>query len=132
MFARKRLPSFFHRKRSDKVRRDLEDAVRDTSRNSSSPISSSDAIDCTNGIDISGIDCELHSLPPTMSMNPTNVYAKFEAHDGEVSAVRWCPTEKIIATGGADRKLKLWDVRKSKNIYYIKISSFYGIYSIMS
>ncbi|KAL5285542.1 ATG16L1 family protein [Megaselia abdita] len=99
----------FLRKRSDKVRRELEDAVRETSRNSSSPISS-EAIDCTNGIDISGIDCDLH-IPP-MSMNPTNMYAKFEAHEGEVSAVRWCPTEKIIATGGADRKLKLWDVRK--------------------
>lgn len=109
--VRKRLPSFFHRKRSDKVRRELEDAVRETSRNSSSPISA-DAIDCTNGIDISGIECDLN-IPP-ISMNPTNIYAKFEAHEGEINAVRWCPTEKIIATGGADRKLKLWDVRTRK------------------
>lgn len=108
--ARKRLPSFFHRKRSDKVRRELEDAVRE-SRNSSSPISS-EAIDVTNGIDISEIDGDLHI--PAMSMNPTNIYAKFEAHEGEINAVRWCPTERIIATGGADRKLKLWDVRKRK------------------
>ncbi|KAJ8963936.1 hypothetical protein NQ314_005267 [Rhamnusium bicolor] len=43
---------------------------------------------------------------------PTRVVVKFDAHEGEVSAVKWNPAERLIATGGADRKLKLWDVSK--------------------
>ncbi|XP_075235313.1 autophagy-related protein 16-1-like isoform X2 [Lycorma delicatula] len=38
--------------------------------------------------------------------------AQHDAHDGEVNAVRWSPIDRIVATGGADRKLKLWDVSK--------------------
>lgn len=34
------------------------------------------------------------------------------AHEGEVNAVRWSPVERMIATGGADRKVNLWDVGK--------------------
>ena len=34
------------------------------------------------------------------------------AHEGEVNAVRWSPTDRILATGGADRKVKLWDITK--------------------
>lgn len=43
---------------------------------------------------------------------PNNVHLKFDAHDGEVNAVKWSPLEKLVATGGADRKVKLWDVGK--------------------
>ncbi|XP_058055772.1 autophagy-related protein 16-1-like [Anopheles bellator] len=43
---------------------------------------------------------------------PEGVEFKFDAHDGEVNAVRWSPIERIVATGGADRKVKLWDVGK--------------------
>lgn len=35
-----------------------------------------------------------------------------DAHDGEVNAVRWSPVEPLVATGGADRKVNLWDVGK--------------------
>lgn len=41
-------------------------------------------------------------------------YLKFDAHDGEVNAVRWSPIKYLFATGGADRKVKMWDVRLSK------------------
>lgn len=44
-----------------------------------------------------------------------------DAHDGEVNAVKWSPTDRIVATGGADRKVKLWDVTKSKQSAYIAI-----------
>jgi WD40 repeat protein len=37
-----------------------------------------------------------------------------EAHDGEVNAVKWHPVARMVATGGADRKVKLWDVSKGK------------------
>ena len=33
-----------------------------------------------------------------------------DGHDGEVNTVRWGPTGRIFATGGSDRKLKLWEV----------------------
>ncbi|XP_055587932.1 autophagy-related protein 16-1 [Uranotaenia lowii] len=43
---------------------------------------------------------------------PEGIEFKFDAHDGEVHAVRWSPIERVVATGGADRKVKLWDVGK--------------------
>lgn len=39
-----------------------------------------------------------------------------DAHDGEVNAVRWSPVEHLVATGGADRKVNLWDVGKGEFI----------------
>jgi len=33
-----------------------------------------------------------------------------EAHDGEVSALKWSPSGQYFATGGSDRKVKLWEV----------------------
>ena len=33
-----------------------------------------------------------------------------EAHDGEVNAVKWNPSGSMFATGGSDRKIKLWEV----------------------
>lgn len=45
---------------------------------------------------------------------PTTLHMKFEAHENESHAVRWSPIERVIATGGADRKVKLWDVGKGK------------------
>lgn len=40
-----------------------------------------------------------------------------DAHDGEVNAVRWSPVEHLVATGGADRKVNLWDVGKGEFIF---------------
>lgn len=37
-----------------------------------------------------------------------------DAHDGVVSAVKWSPVDRMVATGGEDRKVKLWDVSKGK------------------
>ncbi|XP_030557870.1 autophagy-related protein 16 isoform X2 [Drosophila novamexicana] len=45
--------------------------------------------------------------------NPTKILMKFEAHENESHAVRWSPVERMVATGGADRKVKLWDIGKS-------------------
>uniref|UniRef100_A0A8C5BF12 ATG16 autophagy related 16-like 1 (S. cerevisiae) n=1 Tax=Gadus morhua TaxID=8049 RepID=A0A8C5BF12_GADMO len=33
-----------------------------------------------------------------------------EAHDGEVNAVRFSPGSRLLATGGMDRRVKLWEV----------------------
>ncbi|CAA9997087.1 unnamed protein product [Nesidiocoris tenuis] len=35
-----------------------------------------------------------------------------DAHEGEVSAVKWSPVDRVVATGGADRKIRLWDTSK--------------------
>ena len=43
---------------------------------------------------------------------PSRAYLRFEAHDGEVNAIRWSPHGLVVATGGGDRKLKLWDISK--------------------
>ncbi|XP_052782813.1 autophagy-related protein 16-1-like [Mya arenaria] len=40
---------------------------------------------------------------------PTKAQCKLDAHDGEVNAVLWSPTGSMFATGGSDRKIKLWD-----------------------
>lgn len=45
---------------------------------------------------------------------PNHVHIQFDAHDGEVNAVKWSPLDKLVATGGADRKVKLWDVGKGE------------------
>ncbi|CAN9511242.1 unnamed protein product [Ophioblennius macclurei] len=60
------------------------------------------------------------STSPESAENPTGVCAEvrvpttalhiFEAHDGEVNAVRFSPGSRLLATGGMDRRVKLWEV----------------------
>ncbi|XP_059053618.1 autophagy-related protein 16-1 isoform X2 [Achroia grisella] len=92
----------FLKKKSDKVRKELEEAARESGSRSSaeSPGSSSE-------------DKLIESMPFYTTVLPTKVALKFDAHDGEVNAVKWSPTDRVVATGGADRKVKLWDVSKS-------------------
>ena len=51
---------------------------------------------------------------------PNKVHIQFDAHDGEVNAVRWSPVDRIVATGGSDRKVKLWDVGKGEILRSLK------------
>ncbi|KAF9409531.1 hypothetical protein HW555_011125, partial [Spodoptera exigua] len=85
-------------KKSDKVRKELEEAARESGSRSSGSGSSEDKI--------------LDSMPYFATVLPNKVALRFDAHDGEVNAVKWSPTDRIVATGGADRKVKLWDVTK--------------------
>ncbi|XP_072929193.1 autophagy-related protein 16-1 isoform X2 [Epargyreus clarus] len=87
----------FLKKKSDKVRKELEEAAREGGSRSSGS-SSEDKI--------------MDSMPYYATALPTKVGLRFDAHDGEVNAVKWSPTDRIVATGGADRKVKLWDVSK--------------------
>lgn len=41
---------------------------------------------------------------------PTTALHVFEAHDGEVNAVKFSPASRMLATGGMDRRVKLWEV----------------------
>ncbi|XP_032684071.1 autophagy-related protein 16-1 isoform X2 [Odontomachus brunneus] len=82
-------------KRQAKMQKELEDAARDTR-----PVSP----------DRSSLKEGIAGLPTAV---PTNVSVTFNAHDGEVYAVKWSPTDRILlATGGADRKVKLWNIAK--------------------
>ncbi|KAF6022515.1 hypothetical protein EB796_019189 [Bugula neritina] len=45
---------------------------------------------------------------------PTKVLYSFEAHDSEISDVKWSPSGKIFATAGVDRKVKIWEVTASR------------------
>ncbi|KAK2581472.1 hypothetical protein KPH14_005138 [Odynerus spinipes] len=84
----------FLKKRQAKVQKELEDAARDTR-----PVSP----------DRSSLKEGIAGLPTTV---PTKVSVTFSAHEGEVYAVKWSPVDRILATGGADRKVKLWSVIK--------------------
>ncbi|CAG9579784.1 unnamed protein product [Danaus chrysippus] len=87
-------------KKSDKVRKELEEAAREG---------------CSRGSDGSGGSVDdkiMESMPYYATTLPTKVLSSFDAHDGEVNAVKWSPTDRLVATGGADRKVKLWDVSK--------------------
>uniref|UniRef100_A0A452SUF3 Autophagy-related protein 16-1 n=1 Tax=Ursus americanus TaxID=9643 RepID=A0A452SUF3_URSAM len=41
---------------------------------------------------------------------PTTAMCIFDAHDGEVNAVQFSPGSRLLATGGMDRRVKLWEV----------------------
>ncbi|XP_077147174.1 autophagy-related protein 16-1 isoform X3 [Ranitomeya variabilis] len=41
---------------------------------------------------------------------PVAALHTFDAHDGEVNAVRFSPGSRLLATGGMDRRVKLWEV----------------------
>ncbi|XP_011865476.1 PREDICTED: autophagy-related protein 16-1 isoform X2 [Vollenhovia emeryi] len=83
----------FLRKRQAKMQKELEDAARDTRPVSPDRLSLK----------------EVAGLPTAV---PTKVSVTFSAHEGEVHAVKWSPTDRTLATGGGDRKVKLWNITK--------------------
>lgn len=92
------------------MKRELAEAAREsTARRSSSPIALSERDDLFQGT--------LTAAGNTYFSDeiPNKVHLQFDAHDGEVNAVRWSPVDRIVATGGSDRKVKLWDVGKGEN-----------------
>lgn len=69
----------FLKKRYAKMQRDIEDACRET-RCSPEQLSEGPG-------------------PLCQSLLPTRVNVKFDAHEGEVSAVKWSPGEQMLVTG---------------------------------
>lgn len=89
------------------MKRELAEAARESSaRRSSSPVAINEREDLFQGtLTAAGNVYFCDEIP-------NRVYMSFDAHDGEVNAVRWSPVDRIVATGGSDRKVKLWDVGK--------------------
>ncbi|CAB3376589.1 Hypothetical predicted protein [Cloeon dipterum] len=91
----------FVRKKQARVAQELEDAAKDTG--SISPDRGS----------FPGVERDIGAVMPSIgTCLPQRVVLRFDAHDGEVNAVRWSPVDRIVATGGQDRKVKLWDISK--------------------
>ncbi|CAG9772461.1 unnamed protein product [Ceutorhynchus assimilis] len=86
----------FLKKRYAKLQKDLEEACKDTK-------------------DLCSKDIQEGYGPLSQSTLPSRVHAKFDAHEGEVNAVKWSPLDRLVATGGADRKVKLWDISKGQS-----------------
>nr|XP_010946472.1 autophagy-related protein 16-1 isoform X1 [Camelus bactrianus] len=62
---------------------------------------------------------------------PTTAMYVFDAHDGEVNAVQFSPGSRLLATGGMDRRVKLWEVFGDKSEFKGSLSgSNAGITSI--
>ncbi|GFO28485.1 autophagy-related protein 16-1 [Plakobranchus ocellatus] len=58
----------------------------------------------------------LEGLTPVTSVVasiPNRAQHSFDAHDGEVYSVQWNSSGRLFATGGADRKIKLWEYHNS-------------------
>lgn len=105
------------------MRKELEDAARDGTRRSSSPISMPEK--GTGGS--LGDLCNVAAMSAGFFSDaiPNRVQMKFDAHDGEVNAVRWSPVDRLVATGGADRKVKLWDVGKGLIFTILEFKKIY-------
>ena len=48
-----------------------------------------------------------------MSLNPTKDLVTLIGHDAAVNTLKFTPDKKILATGGDDNQILLWDVKKS-------------------
>ncbi|XP_054161534.1 autophagy-related protein 16-1-like [Oppia nitens] len=51
---------------------------------------------------------------------PNRVLLQFEAHDGEVNAIKWSPNGDVVATGGGDRRIKLWEINENSSVAILK------------
>ena len=93
------------------MKRELAEASRESNaRRSSSPVTINERDDLFQGTLTAGANVFFGDEIPN------TVHFSFDGHDGEVNAVRWSPVDRVVATGGSDRKVKLWDVGKSKKL----------------
>ncbi|XP_059587838.1 LOW QUALITY PROTEIN: autophagy-related protein 16-1 [Alligator mississippiensis] len=53
---------------------------------------------------------ETHPVSSKEVRVPSTAVCVFDAHDGEVNAVQFSPGSRLLATGGMDRRVKLWEV----------------------
>lgn len=83
----------FVRKKAAKVQKDIEDACRDSSK-------------------VAGLveDAAVALNYFTHSALPSKQILTHEGHEGEILAVKFNPNDRMLATGGSDRVIKLWSI----------------------
>uniref|UniRef100_A0AAQ6APY8 Autophagy-related protein 16 domain-containing protein n=1 Tax=Amphiprion ocellaris TaxID=80972 RepID=A0AAQ6APY8_AMPOC len=103
------------RRRQAKLQKELADAAKE-------PLPIDPLVDSSFTLLVS--DCVFVSCSKKASQPPpaglldsiSNIFGYvavrvvLEAHDGEVNAVRFSPGSRLLATGGMDRRVKLWEV----------------------
>jgi hypothetical protein len=57
------------------------------------------------------------------SVVPERVFFSTEAHDGEISALSFSMDGQFLATGGADKVIKIWGVRPAEGTVHHSIMS---------
>ena len=107
----------------ERIKQQLEEAVAETkssgpasSASSSSTLKSSPFNFFRLGQDQQAMFPGRESLDSAVCHSvriPTRCFLKFEAHDGDVNAIKWSPRGLTVATGGSDRKVKIWDISKN-------------------
>ncbi|XP_055053515.1 autophagy-related protein 16-1 isoform X6 [Misgurnus anguillicaudatus] len=90
------------RRRQAKLQKDLADAAKE-------PLPIEQRRRSVNSF---GTSPEAAEAPSTCTevRVPSTALHIFDAHDGEVNAVRFSPGSRLLATGGMDRRVKLWEV----------------------
>ena len=91
---------------NEKIRKQLEDAANEM----------------TVRTDESALDSMTPNSDPLFinARIPTRAMLQFEAHEGEVSAIKWSPNGEVVATGGADRKIKMWSISENSSVALLK------------
>ncbi|XP_063298437.1 autophagy-related protein 16-1 isoform X5 [Pelobates fuscus] len=89
------------KRRQQKLQKELADAAKE-------PL----PVDQRRSISIpSSPDCnDAHSGGSREVRVPSMAVHSFDAHDGEVNAVKFSPGSRLLATGGMDRRVRLWEV----------------------
>ncbi|CAG0881309.1 unnamed protein product [Darwinula stevensoni] len=62
-------------------------------------------------VDLAGFQLDLPITCGILAV-PSYPIASLDSHEGEVNAVKWSPSGHNLATGGSDRKIKIWEVSK--------------------
>lgn len=88
-----------NRIQNEKIKKQLEDAVNEMNV-------SADVEKQMNAYD----DDVIENLVPIECIVPTKVSKTIEAHSSDLYAIKWNRSNDFIATGGGDRKVKIWDV----------------------
>ena len=93
----------FVKMQNEKMRKELEEAANVM-------IVNPEVVDEMNSI------CEDKINNPLLinAILPSKVLFSFEGHENEIYSLKWNPKTEYLASGGGDRKVKLWEINDSQ------------------